>query len=72
MRGRESGGWNQAIITYGPGKIETVAGKKSQEYNARQLQVLFDKLFAQGYGLQGSFTGGDQTDSYSTLIFRKP
>ncbi|GAB2956712.1 hypothetical protein GCM10027048_23600 [Hymenobacter coalescens] len=77
VRVRESGGWNNVVVSYGPGKTEmmeliAVPNKKEQVSNAERLQVVFDKLFAAGYVLQGSFSGAEDDNNTSTLIFRKP
>ncbi|MCB2379283.1 hypothetical protein LGH70_16925 [Hymenobacter sp. BT635] len=73
VRIRESDGWSNVVITYGPGKTEMLEllqnpGKKGQIANAEQLQAIFDKLLVAGYVLQGSI----DSPTTSTLIFRKP
>ena len=73
VRIRESDAWSNILVTYGPGKTELTELKqypnyKTQQANAEQIQMVFDKLFAVGYVLEGSL----DSPGTSTLIFRNP
>ncbi|GAA3951986.1 hypothetical protein [Hymenobacter algoricola] len=66
----------RSFISYGEAKteqlpLEGTTSKKQQQLNTEQIQRLVDRLYAEGYHLVSSFSGGEPTEPVTTLVFRK-